>query len=91
MREDHERHKTFVAKMIAEGRVGFGAMSDADLARRIETAREKDHWGECVRMRGPTWSEREEGTLAVAEDGSSYHSHVKTREDFGCVMFEEKG
>lgn len=90
MREEHEQHKAFVAKMVAEGRIGFGTSSDADLERRIERTREKDHWGECVRMRGPTWSEREEGTLAVAEDGSSYRSHVKTREDFGCVMFERR-
>lgn len=27
---------------------------------------------------------------AIVEDGSGYYAAIKTKEDFGCVLFEEK-
>lgn len=71
-------------------RQDYARYAPDDVERRLAKVAELDHWGRCVRMDGPTWDERATGTLAVAEDGSSYSAHALTRENFGCVMFAKK-
>jgi hypothetical protein len=71
-------------------RESWGRHFPEQVEPRLAKVAELDHWGDCAMMVGPTFEERVPGTLAFAEDGSSYAAGVVTREDFGCVMFMPK-
>ena len=50
--------------------------------------REKN--GECKMMESHFDETRHPESIAVAYDSDGYHAGVKTRPEFGCIMWEKK-
>lgn len=50
-------------------------------------------WRQCGRLQmyDSYDADATKNELAVTEDGSDYHAALKSRADFGCVLFERKG
>lgn len=49
-----------------------------------------NRWSECLIGGGKSSKPNVPETLVFAIDGSSYQASLITREDFGCVLHEEK-
>lgn len=48
-----------------------------------------ERWGACKRTIMGSGKAQDRASIAVTIDGSHYHAHLETREDFGCTQFEE--
>ena len=46
--------------------------------------------GRCRKITHRDWSYLPEGVLACTSDHEGYLSSLTTRDDFGCVLFEER-
>jgi hypothetical protein len=79
----------------------WGKPAEAGFEFRVCTAVEHDDRYLADQGQDCDWAEDDEERAekrsyrdaheAVVEDGSGFHAALRTRDDFGCVLFEPKG